>query len=337
MNRLKRIAILSIFALLAGFVPAGGIAQAETVSITEWEVPWDDSRPRDPFVDPKGRVWFCGQKGGYIAYLEPASGTFKKFDLGPGAGPHNLIVDAAGFIWFAGNRNAYIGKLDPDTGGITRFEMPHKEARDPHTLVFDGAGDIWFTVQRSNFIGKLFTQTGEVRLIKVPTRNALPYGIWMDSHNRPWVALFGSNKIASVNPETMELKEYELPRKDARPRRLAITSNGMIWYGDYAQGRLGRFDPQNGEFREWPLPGGDDSGPYAMTVDHEDRVWVVETGNMPNRLVGFDTSTKKFINITEIPERGGSVRHMVFDASEKTIWFGEDTNFIGRARIGKQE
>jgi len=337
MNRLKSIVIISIFALPAGFVPAVGTAQAESVPIKEWKVPWNNSRPRDPFVDPKGRVWFCGQKGGYIAYLEPASGKFKKFDLGRNAGPHNLIVDAAGFIWFAGNRNAYIGKLDPDTGKITRFEMPHKAAHDPHTLVFDHAGDIWFTVQRSNFIGKLVTQSGEVRLIKVPTRNALPYGIWMDPHNRPWIALFGSNKIASVDPETMKLKEYELPRKDARPRRLVVTSDGMIWYGDYARGMLGRFDPKNEEFREWPLPGGKDSAPYAMTVDHEDKVWVVETGNMPNRLVGFNTSTKQFVNITEIPERGGSVRHMMFDADERTIWFGEDTNFIGRALIGKQE
>ncbi|QPJ62201.1 MAG: lyase [Candidatus Nitronauta litoralis] len=337
MNPIKSIVIFTVFSMLAGIMLAVETAHAEAVSITEWKVPWDNSRPRDPHVDQKGRVWFCGQKGGFIAYLEPVSGKFKKFDLGQGAGPHNLIVDTAGFIWFAGNRNGYIGKLDPDTGNITKFEMPHKEAQDPHTLVFDRAGDIWFTVQKGNFIGKLFTQSGEVRLVEVPTRNSRPYGIWMDSRNRPWVALFGSNKIASVDPETMKLKEYELPRKDALPRRLVVTSDGMIWYGDYAQGILGRFDPKNEEFSEWPLPGGEGSGPYAMAIDHEDKVWLVETGSMPNRLVGFNTSAKKFVSITEIPESGGSVRHMMFDANKRALWFGEDTNFIGRAFIEKQE
>lgn len=337
MKRSTSIAIISIFSLLTGLLPAVGTAWADAVPIKEWKVPWDQSRPRDPFVDPKGRVWFCGQKGGYIAYLEPVSGKFKKYDLGPNAGPHNLIVDAAGAVWFAGNRNAYIGRLDPDTGRITKFEMPVQEARDPHTLVFDSAGDIWFTVQRSNYIGKLFTRSGEIRLVPVPTRNALPYGIWMDPRNRPWVALFGTHKIASVNPETMELKEYELPRKDARPRRIAVTADGMVWYGDYAQGILGRFDPESGEFMEWPLPGGRDSGPYAMTVDHEGRIWVVETGSMPNRLVGFNPSTRQFVHITEIPEGGGAVRHMIFDDREQAIWFGEDTNFIGRALVGKLE
>src|ERR1043166_9856075 len=32
--------------------------------IKEWTVPWPDSRPRDPFVDPPTkRLWFCGPGG----------------------------------------------------------------------------------------------------------------------------------------------------------------------------------------------------------------------------------------------------------------------------------
>ena len=73
-------------------------------------MPWPDTRPRDPYVDPQGRVWFVGQEGNYIAYLEPKSGEFKRFEIEDGAHPHNLIVDQKGIVWYAGNRNARIGR-----------------------------------------------------------------------------------------------------------------------------------------------------------------------------------------------------------------------------------
>ncbi len=328
----KRFLIMILMAAFAaGVVPVA----AEPVPIDEWNVPWEGSRPRDPYVDPKGRVWFCGQKSGYLAYLEPDSGEFKKFELGAGAGPHNLIVEDNGMVWFAGNRNAYIGKLHPDTGEITSYPMPDPKAHDPHTLIFDGAGNIWFTVQGGNFIGRLAMQSGVIDLVAVPTADARPYGIAVDADKRPWAVLFASNKLATVDPRTLELTEYELPRQEARPRRIGITSDGAVWYGDYAHGMLGRFDPQSRTFKEWPLPGGKQAGPYAMAVDDRDRVWVAETGEMPNRLVGFDPEKEKFFSVTDVPSGGGSVRHMVFHAPDGVIWFGADTDRIGRADIGK--
>ncbi|MBT3923001.1 MAG: lyase [Nitrospina sp.] len=315
------------------FLGCFSTAHADPVEITEWKVPWDNTRPRDPFVGPQGRVWFCGQKGGYLAYLDPVSGNFKKYELGRGAGPHNLIVDQNGFVWFAGNRNGYIGKLDPNSGDIVRYPIPDKEASDPHTLVFDSQGDIWFTVQQGNFVGKLMTETGEVKLVKVTTPHARPYGIVMDSKDRPWIALFGTNKLATVNPETFVLKEYELPNPASRPRRLAITSDKKIWYVDYSEGLLGSFDPKTLKFQQRPLPAGENAYPYAMAVDDQDNLWMVETGEMPNRLIGFNPSSGKFFSTTEIPSGAGSVRHMVFHKPTRKLWFGADTNTIGRAKI----
>ena len=91
----------------------------ESVDIREWEVPWGNSRPRDPFVEPTGRVWFVGQRGHYVASLNPENGEFQRFELEDGTGPHNLIVAGDGddaIVWYAGNRNAHIGRLDPRTG-----------------------------------------------------------------------------------------------------------------------------------------------------------------------------------------------------------------------------
>src|SRR6185437_5440130 len=52
---------LSLFSTL---LPAQGHARAP-LTVTEWKVPWEKTRPRDPYVDAKGRVWFVGQEGNY--------------------------------------------------------------------------------------------------------------------------------------------------------------------------------------------------------------------------------------------------------------------------------
>ena len=211
--------------------------------------------------------------------------------------------------------------------------MPDPAARDPHTIVFSNTGDMWFTVQGGNFIGRMNPTTGEVKLVQPTVGGARPYGIVVDETNRPWVVLFGTNRVATVDPATMELKEYVLPAEEARPRRLVRTADGMIWYGDVRRGMLGRLDPRDGSVREWAFPGGGDSGPYAMTLDDRGRIWTAETGVRPNRIVGFDPATERFFGSTPIPSGGGAVRHMVFDPAEKAIWFGTDTNMLGKALV----
>ncbi|MGH7530144.1 MAG: virginiamycin B lyase family protein [Gemmatimonadales bacterium] len=320
-------------ALLLPLAIAGSLAATHVppLDIKEWEVPWERSRPRDPYVDRQERVWFVGQRSDYVAYLNPETGEFKRYELDPGTGPHTQIVDASGFVWYAGNRAQHIGRLDPEGGKIVKYPTPG--ARDPHSMAFDRAGDIWFTAQGGNKVGKLTVATGNVQILDVPTPNARPYGIAVDSKGRPWVALFNSNKLATVDPATMQLREIPLPRAEVRPRRLVVTSDDKIWYGDYRGGMLGRYDPETGKVDEWPLPGGPGSEPYAVTVDGADRVWLVETGSRPNRFVGFDTKQREWLDATVIPSGAGTVRNMVFDPRSQAIWFGTDANTIGRALV----
>jgi virginiamycin B lyase len=312
----------------------------EEPELREWEVPWEDTRPRDPYVAPDGRVWFVGQRGDYAAVLDPEGGDMQRFDLPAGAGPHNLVVAGDGMVWYAGNRQANIGRLDPATGEITTYPMPDEAARDPHTLAWDGDGNLWFTVQGGNMIGKFWPETGEVRLVEAPQREGRggrmtgvrPYGIKIDADNEPWVALFGTNLIGHVDRETFELSTYELP-EGTRPRRLGLTSDGMVWYVDYAEGHLGRLDPESGEVKQWPMPSGPDARPYGMAVDADNRIWFVETGVQPNRFVGFDPEREEFFGAVEVASGGGTIRHMYFDEEENTVWFGTDANTVGRATL----
>lgn len=314
-------------------------AVAQQVQIEEWEVPYPESRPRDPYVAPDGRVWFVGQAGHYAAVLDPATGEFSKHDLPDQAGPHNLIVDDQGDIWYAGNRAAHIGHLDPESGEIHQIAMPDGDPRDPHTLVHDGRGGIFFTAQGANKIGHLDPATGALRFVEAPRVEGRggqmvgvrPYGIKVDSEGTAWVALLGANLIASVDPSDMSMETYELP-EDARPRRLVVDSSDRIWYVDWERGTLARLVPETREVTEWESPGGRESGPYAMAIDPDDRIWYVETGTDRNPFVGFDPATEEFTQ-TPIPSGAGAVRHMHYDARTNSIWFGTDNNTIGQARL----
>ena len=331
------LALIGSGSLLVGTADAQQQA-ADLADLKEWTVPWEESRPRDPHVGPDGIVWFVGQRSDYVASLDPETGEFKRFDLDAGAGPHNVVVGAEGDIWYTGNRATHVGRLDPETGEIHKVMMPDEAAGDPHTLVFDDQGDLWFTVQGGNFVGKLWKDSEEVRLVEGPEvesrrgNSSRPYGIKMDSQGRPWIALFNTNQIATVDPETFEMETFMLP-EGARPRRLVVTSDDLVWYVDYARGYLGRLDPETGEVTEWANPSGESARPYGMAVDKDDQIWFVETGVQPNLFVGFDPETEEYFSISPVESGGGTIRHMYYDESEDAVWFGADTNTIGRAVV----
>lgn len=321
------------FAAAAFMAAALPVSADKPVSINEWKVQWEDSRPRDPFAVSKDEVWFVGQEGHYLARLDVKTGKMEQVDLPDDAGPHNLIVGSDGAVWYAGNLKGYIGRYDPKTKQIEKIAMPDAAARDPHTLIEDAKGDIWFTVQGGNMMGRLDMKTRKVDLIKSKTERSRPYGIKIAPDGDPWVVLFGTNKLAHIDADTLALTEIDIPRASARPRRIEITSDGRIWYGDYADGKLGVYDSKTKAFKEWDLPSRANSRPYGMASDDKDRIWVVETGVQPNKLVGFDPKGETFFSTTDIPSGGGTVRHMHYLKPAQEIWFGADTNTIGRAKI----
>lgn len=329
-----RILIAAAFCL-AACLPAGAADTVNPVEIEEWEVPYGSSRPRDPDAVSADEVWFVGQRGDYLARLDPGTGEFFRRDLEDNVGPHNLIAGADGIVWYAGNLQGYVGRYDPATDTIDRIVMPDDDATDPHTLIFDAdQRHIWFTVQGGNFVGRLTVADRSVDLIAVPTRNARPYGIVIAPDGTPWIALFGTSKLASVDPDTLALTEHGLPDDGARPRRIGVTSDGQIYYVDHSGGKLGHLDPATGIVEEWAMPSGTRSRPYGMAVDGQDRIWFVESGASPNTFVGFDPATERFFSVTPVPSGGGSVRHMDYHAETGTVWFGTDRNTIGRALVG---
>lgn len=327
-------AILVCVAGPAPLAPSPDPNVRDTV-VTEWEVPWG-GRPRDPYVDGRGRVWFVGQAGNYVGMLEPTTGEFTRYEVDEGTNPHNLVVDRHGMVWFTGNRNGRLVRLDPSTRQLTTYPMPDASVGDPHTMLFDRDGNIWFTAQQAGAVGHMTVENGEIRLWKLGP-GTRPYGIAIAPDGRVWFDLFGTNRLGMIDPNVMAVKEFVLPAATTRPRRIAITPDGEIWYGDYSRGYLGLLDPATGQVTEFELPGGQRSLPYAMAADGAGRIWLAETGPRPNRLVAFDPTQKKFTSIVESeggPEEPNTIRHMVYDAASGAIWYGTDRGTIGKLTVG---
>jgi virginiamycin B lyase len=326
----SRVALLAVLSALPAF------AQDSSLEPKEWTVPWERTRPRDPIMDQSGRVWFVGQTGNYVAYLDPKSGEFKRYSIADGTNPHNINVDERGGVWYTGNRNGRIVQLDPATGELKNHMMPDSTVRDPHTMIWGKDGVAWFTAQQSQRIGRLDRATGEIRLWRPSQTRSNPYGVVLDSKGQPWFDLFATNRIATIDPKTLEYKEYVLPAERARPRRIAVTSDDAVWYGDYSRGFLGRLDPKTGNVEEWPMPSAGASLPYAMTVDDRDRLWLVETGVQPNKLVAFDAKTRQWVADIAVPSNGSmrnTIRHMTFNRATREIWFGTDAGTIGAVKV----
>ena len=279
------------------------------VSIHEWDVPTKGAHPHDPAVGNDGALWFTEQMANKIGRFDPKTQTFKEYPVkGKNAGPHGLVSDRDGNIWFTANFGGYIGKLDPRSGEVTQYKMPDDKADDPHTAVFDAQGTLWFTVQGGNRVGRLNPTTGKVELKTVPTENALPYGLAVNSKGIPFFCQLGTNKLAQVDPGSMAIKEYSLP-ESARPRRLAIASDDQVYFTDYKSGNLGRLNPATGAVKMWASPGGAEANPYGITMTRDGSVWYSESGVKPNTIIKFDPATEKFYRAA-IPSGGGVVRNM---------------------------
>lgn len=326
------------FAVMAAGIGTAGVvpAPAAEVSIREWNVPWLQTRPRDPAVADNGLVWFVGQNGDYVAALNPDAGTFRRLSLPEGTIPHNVVIGPKGRLWVAGSGNARIIRVFPGSGRQSSYELPDNKG-DPHTQRFGPDGFLWFTLERYNALGRLDIVRGDYSIIALPTAGARPYGLDMTDDGDVWFTEFGAGALARLDPGTLKVREYPLPRKEARPRRLAIADDGTVWYTDYRGGYLGRLKPETGRFREWRVPHGSRALPYGMALDGAGRVWFVETGPSPNLLVGFDPERGEFIVRQPIPSGAGSVRNMAYDKARNSLWFGTDANTIGRAQLPEND
>lgn len=239
--------------------------------------------------------------------------------------PRGPAVAPDGKIFFVGQVGNYVARLDPTTGEFTRFEID--PGTNPHNVIVDARGNAWFAGNRNGMIGQLDPVTGKITRYPMPDPAVRdPHTIVIDPQGNLWFTAQNSNYVGHLNTTSGKILLVKMTTPDARPYGIVLDTEGRPYFDLFGTNKIGTIDPGTMELREYTLP-------YAMTSDDAGRLWFVETGAQPNRLVGFDPKTESFFSITAIPSGGGVVRYMVFDQKTRLIWFGSDNNTIGRVTV----
>lgn len=291
--------------------PARQVAGDQEIAFKQWKMPTLGQRSRDPVQGPDGKIWFVGQWGNVLGWINPDTNEIREYQLPAKSLPHTVVLDRQGRPWWTGNGNGTIGWTDPLSGKHTVITMPDGVA-DPHTAEFDARGIMWFSAQNSNYVGRLDPASGDVKVWKLATAGAKPYGVKIAADGTIWIACNGAACLIRINPSTMEITEVKLPTPGTTVRRLDIDlKDGRVWYVNSGMGKLGVHDPRTGQTREWDSPSGPKSHPYAIVVI-DGIVWYNESAVRPDMLVRFDPVTEKFQS-WPVPSgtlNAGIIRHM---------------------------
>lgn len=327
----KHLAVILVLvspAVLAGGSNYGTLAGSPASfsgQVAEWPVP-TPAFARDPAVAPDGTIFIAVMQGNKVARFDPATLTFKEWDLLPKHHPHGLLVDRRGIVWTTGNGNGTIGRLDPASGKMREFRTP-SGGGGPHTLVIsDDGSTIWFTLQSGNRIGRLDTASGQIT--EYPTSGG-PYGITLDRQGRVWFCRMGDDRLGILDPVTGTMSELTLP-KGSRPRRMATAPDGSLWVTLYGHNKLVQVDPAARRVvREVALPAGAKGGAYAVTVDGGGTVWTNEIGTDTVVRLASDGNEQR---VVKLPSEGVGIRKMIVDAQGQLWYMGSHNGRLGRIR-----
>lgn len=225
--------------------PVRELTAQEAVVIDEWDVPWEGSRPRDPYVAPDGRVWFVGQTGNYVACLDPADGSFGRFDPVSGAvdlvpvptpnsRPYGIVVDAEDRPWVSEFAGGKLATLDPVTLDFREYELGRAETW-PRRLMITSDGGVWYVDFAGGLLGRLDRETGVVREYPLPGgAGARPYGMVVDEDDVIWLVETGlrPNRFVGFDTETENLVSVtEIPSGAGSVRHMYYDAERReVWF-----------------------------------------------------------------------------------------------------------
>jgi virginiamycin B lyase len=288
--------------------------------VAEWPVPTPQFA-RDPTPAPDGRIFLVAMAGNRLARFEPATEKFEEWELPANTNPHSVLVDGDGVAWLTGKGNGTIVEFHPDTGETVAHRVP--SGGDPHTAALDDNGVLWFTEQAANRIGRLDRGSGAITEYQT---SGTPYGLSIDHSGNVWFCRIQGDMLGRLDPRTGVITDVPMGKGSA-PRRIATAPDGTLWVALWGNGRLAHVDPATAAvIREYPLPGGSDSGPYAVTVDTEGKVFVNEFNT--DVVVILDPRTEAMRSIP-VPKKSG-IRKMVIDQAGSLWYVGSSSGRLGR-------
>ena len=256
-----------------------------TGAVREFRAPYPGTAAiHSAFPAPDGSAWFTEQGSNRLGRIDPRTGEVGEFQapLKPGIGTergskHTVRVDAEGIVWASGSP---FSRFDPRTETFREFpEIPSS-----YGVGIAPDGTVWFTEYRPDGkVGKVNPRTLEVTKYTLPTPNARPRRLKVDTDGTIWFAEYAVGKIGRLDPVTGAIREFPLPGPSPTPYALGIDQDHKIWYSSMDMDIIGRLDPATGEVMEFPFPY-PENGMREFHLDQQGRMWF---GSPPNNKVGY--------------------------------------------------
>jgi copper transport protein len=254
-------------------------------------------------------------------------------------------------IWYIDPLNKFLGAFDINTRTNQNYKVqsqgPISGIAVESTSGNNGVDNtnkskVWITLPSDNSVLKFDSQNKNFTKYSLPTPNAGPLGIAIDSDDGlVWVAEGGSGKIASIDPnKNYKITEYE-PNNNSSSSSLGSYKNGSslksptallidpdtdnIYITEHDGHAITMFDPILKTFKRYS--GLDPKGlPFGMAFDSYHNIWVAE--HVINKISVIDprTGVHKEVNI---PARNPFAQWLTSDSSGN-IWFAEQrSNALG--------
>ena len=256
-----------------------------TGKVDEFRVPYPGTAAIHSAVPaPDGSVWFTEQGANRLGRIDPRTGEVGEFQapLKPGIGTergskHTVRVDAEGIVWATGSP---FSRFDPQTETFREFpDIPTS-----YGIALAADGTVWFTeFTLQGKVGKVNPRTLEVTKYTLPTPNARPRRIQIDTDGTVWFAEYAAGQIGRLDPRTGNIREYPLPGASPTPYALGIDKDHNLWYSSMDMDIIGRLDPNTGEVVEFPFPY-PENGMREFHLDEQGRMWFASP---PNNKVGY--------------------------------------------------
>ncbi len=222
-------------------------------------------------------VWMADQAGQKIYGYDIARNKFYNFTFPSGLklDPADVVSDGT-YLWIASNME--LGRLDINSNFLKDYYVD-KYSANLADLARDRVGNVWFVEYSTGKIGGYVKMNDQVLLFPIPTTDAAPTTLGIDSQGRLWFIESGPNKLGVFDTSLYSFEEFDLPVLDGvqvNPKRIAIDGNDNIWLTDLAHDRIVKYYPANGAFVPIGLNA---SKAYPTFIEADnDNIWFFESG-----------------------------------------------------------
>ena len=189
-------------------------------------------------LDTKGNVWSPHREGAFK--LDPQTGKYTNYSLGPGKANYDLAADAEDKVWVSKPGGNVMEIVDSHTGKIDELPLNSVSAQDYEVTAKDR--------ELSASLG--LTPNTATPLEKGPRRSVADR-----EKDVIWVCEFFADRLAKIDARTKKVTEYPLPHRFSQPYSATVnTKDHTVWITMLNSDRVAKFDPATEKFTEYTLP-----------------------------------------------------------------------------------